>query len=159
MKKMDAIDVYNLFQKYLKKRGMQFAESEEDGEYGILLAWEGEDLSIPTKYIIEDDPKCIFAISPLPFSFSEDRRIEGAIATSIINYESRDGSFDYNIKTGNVCFRLCTCWEGCIVGEGLFKYLIDYVPGRVDEFNDKLLMVSTGIMSIEQFYQFVQSKE
>ena len=90
-------------------------------------------------------------MSPLPFKFSEDKRMDGAIATCVASFGLADGSFDYDISTGMVIFRMTATYRESKLGDGLFQYMISCASVMVDEFNDKFLAIDKGMLSIGDF--------
>ena len=74
-----------------------------------------------------------------------------AIATCVAFFGLADASFDFDIATGDITFRLNASFRDSRIGDGLFDYLIGVSSYSVDEYNDKFLAVSKGIMSINDF--------
>ena len=74
-----------------------------------------------------------------------------AIAVSAINNVLVNGCFDYIIADGHMFFRMTNSFIESQLGADLFKYLLYCSCQTIDEYNDKLLMVAKGMISIEQF--------
>ena len=87
----------------------------------------------------------------LPFTFGEDKRLEGAIALNQINYTLVDGSFDYNYEDGRVIFRLTSSYRESLISKELFGYMIACLAVTVDKYNDKLLVLAKGGTTLEDF--------
>lgn len=113
----------------------------------------GED--IPMEFVVYVDPEkeLIRILSQLPFSFSEEKRVEGAIATCQATYKLTDGSFDYDFNTGKIYFRLTTSFRGSLISKELISFLIGYSCYVVDEYNDQFLMIDKGMLTIEDFFK------
>ena len=80
---------------------------------------------------------------------------EGAVAVCAANDGICDGSFDYNIRTGQITFRLTTSFCGeTVLGEELFEYMIFVASATVDKYNDKFYLLAQGGMSLSQFIEF-----
>ena len=45
-----------------------------------------------------------------------------------------------------------------MLGEELFNYMVMLAAGTVDDYNDKFLMISKGMWSIEDFLKWEQEK-
>jgi len=82
---------------------------------------------------------------------SEDKRMEGAIATCVASFGMADGSFDYDLAVGRIVFRMTASFRESVIGEGLFQYMISCACAMVDEYNDKFLAIDKGLMSINDF--------
>ena len=89
--------------------------------------------------------------SALPLAFEEPIRQVGAIAVSSANNRLADGSFDYNIKDGAVFFRMSASYRESKIGKELLEYMIRCSSMTVDRYNDKLLMLSRGILTLDDF--------
>ena len=90
-------------------------------------------------------------ISFLPFNMSKEKIVEGAIATSLVNYYLSDGSFDFNLADGSIVFKLTSSFRDSLISEKLFEYMIDLSCVTVDKYNDQFLMMDKGKLSIEDF--------
>lgn len=112
----------------------------------------GEDIPMRFVAFIDVDRQLIRVISVLPFKFAEDKRVEGAIATCQANYKIADGSFDYNFDDGTVVFRMTTSFRDSLISEDLIGYMIQFSCLIVDKYNDRFLMISKGLLKIEDFF-------
>ncbi len=144
-----AVAVFEEFCKVLDSRNWHYKRDDE--KLKIDLEIRGDDLTMDIYASIDEKQQRIYVLSHLPFSFPEDKRLDGAIAATVINYNLVDGSFDYNMQNGRMVFRMTNSFKGCEVGPELFDYIIDCLLYTVDEYNDKFFMVSMGAMSIEDF--------
>ncbi len=90
-------------------------------------------------------------LSHLPFTISEDKRLDAAIAVSIVNNELVDGCFDYDIAEGKISCRLTASFRESTIGDGLFEYLIIRYNLTVDKYNDRFLALCKGVISLDEF--------
>ncbi len=125
-------------------------EKEEDNllvHFGV----SGDDL--PMKFVIfaDVDRQMIRLLSPLSFKMEEDKRVEGAVAVCMASYGMADGSFDYDVSDGTISFRMTESFKGCLLGEGVFQYMISCACAMVDNYNDKFLALSKGVIGIDDF--------
>ncbi len=111
----------------------------------------GDDIPMEFIMAVDEERDLVRMLSRLPFSFSEERRVEGAIATCQINYVLADGSFDYDISKGTVYFRLTTSYKGSLISTNVLRYMVECACYTVDKYNDKLLMIEKGMLPIEDF--------
>ena len=131
---------------------------QDDNEMCIDFGVNGDDLHMDFHVSIDAERQLVRLISRLPFRFPKEKIIDGALATSIANYVvCADGSFDFNVLNGDVIFRMTTSYRSSVIASSALVYLVNYACWAVDKVNDKLLLVSNGIMSVEQFREFVKS--
>lgn len=130
---------------------MEWHYKKDEEKMTVFLEVNGDD--IPMEFIIQCDAErqLIRILSFLPFKFSENKRVEGAIVTSYVNYLLADGSFDYNVADGTIVFRMTSSFRESLVGDELFKYMIHVACITVDKYNDKFLMISKGMLSFDDF--------
>ena len=123
----------------------------EEDNLLVHFGVNGDDL--PMKFIIfvDVDRQMIRLLSPLSFKMSEDKRVEGAVAVCMATYGMADGSFDYDISDGSISFRMTESFRNCSLGEGVIQYLISCACAMVDQYNDKFLALSKGMISITDF--------
>lgn len=143
--------IYSTMVQALNKKEWKFEGKEE--ELVITSGYQGED--IPIRFFLRVDPKrqVIQFISPLPFDMAEDKRVDGAIAVCVANYGLVNGSFDYDLNDGEIRFRLTTSYCGCDIGEEFFMDMLATALLTTDQYNDKFLMLSKGVMTIQQFIE------
>ena len=79
------------------------------------------------------------------------------IAINIANYNFIDGSFDYNIKNGNILFRMTQSYIGMPLSSDVHDYMLHILTSTVDEYNDKFMKIAEGTMTIEEFIQSDES--
>ncbi len=142
-------DVYKMLCSFLDKYQWHYEKEEENGivRYGV----NGEDL--PMTFIIEVDKEkeLLRLVSPFPFIIEENKRVEGAIITSYANYKIANGCFQYNYSQGNILFTMTSCFQGSFISEPFLYYFIIYSLNVVEHYNDKFMMVSKGLLSVEDF--------
>ena len=54
----------------------------------------------------------------------EDKRVDGAIAVCVANNGLNDGCFDYDVRDGEIRFRLTSSYRESTPGTALFEYMI-----------------------------------
>jgi hypothetical protein len=144
-----AKEVYNNFCNTLDKREWSYKTNAED--MTIFFSVSGDDIPMDFLVRVDAETQLLRVTSPLPFTVPENKRIDMAVATCDATSSLLDGSFDFDLTEGKIYFRLTASFRETDVGEGLFEYLVGYSGFAVDEYNDKLLAISKGIMSIEDF--------
>ena len=124
---------------------------KNDEKLRIDFSVKGDDLPMSFIMLIDVDRQLVRLMSFLPFNFPEDKRLEGAIATSFVNYKLADGSFDYDITDGETSFRLTSSFRNSLISESLLRYMVQCAIYTVDKYNDKLFMIAKGMLSLENF--------
>lgn len=146
-----AQEVFRGLCKIFDDRGWKYDKDEE--KLKIESGTRGDDLPIPFNIYVDAKRQMLSLISHLPFEIPEDKRLEIAIAVSAINYKLLDGCFDYNIGSGNLFFRMNNSIMESDIGEDLLVYLAFYSFQVIDKYNDTLLLLAKGKISIDQFLQ------
>lgn len=146
---MTAQQVYATMCQALDERNWKYSRFEED--LVVSFGVNGDDLPMNFVLQVDEERQVIRLMSGLPFKMPEDKRVEGAIAAIVASYGMVDGSFDYDLQSGSVLYRMTASFRGSRVGTGLFAYLIDCACAMVDRYNDKFLAISKGILTIQDF--------
>lgn len=147
----DAKTVYNTLIKMLDAHEWKYQRHDED--FVITCGARGEDLPIDIILRVQPKPKVVQFISVLPCKMPEDKRVEGAIAVCAVNYGMIHGSFDYDLSDGEIRFRLTSSYLDSIIGEDMLYYMLMLGASTVNEYNDRFLMLSKGLITIEQFLE------
>lgn len=149
-KKMElAKQVYQTLCETIERKEWNFGKDEE--KLLVHFGVNGDDILMQFILIVDAERQLIRVMSPLPFKMSESKRMEGAIATCAASFGMADGSFDYDLSSGTIVFRMTASFRESLIGEGLFLYLISCSCAMVDKYNDKFLALDKGIMSITDF--------
>lgn len=144
-----AKNVYNSLCEMLDEKNVRYDKDQDDLIISFITG--GDD--IPMQFLVKVDAEreLIRVLSPIPVTFGEEKRVEGAIATCHATYTLADGSFDYDFQTGKVLFRLTSSYMDSLISKNLFEYMIIIAIHTVDKYNDKFFMLAKGQMSIEEF--------
>lgn len=111
----------------------------------------GDDLPIDITIHIDAGKSLIVLVSRMPFVAPEDKRMELAIAASVLNAKLGNGNLDYDIRTGKMFFRMTNSFFDCQPGTALFLYMLYSAWDIIDECNDKLLMLAKGMLTLDKF--------
>ena len=148
--------VYETICKTLDNRDWKYTRHDED--LTITCGARGEDLPMDIVIIVNPRAQVVSVISPMPFKIAEDKRVDGALAVCVANYGLINGSFDYDLSDGEIRFRLVSSFRESILSEELFNYMIMVSASTVDDYNDKFLMVSKGMLTVQQFVEWEQNR-
>lgn len=146
---MQALEVYKTLCEALDDKGWRYKKNEEKLE--IECGVQGEDLPMDIRVWANPDRGIITLLSHMPFVVPQDKRLDAAVAVSVANNILVDGCFDYDIKDGHLFFRMTNSFRESRIGKDLLDYMILCSLQTIDDFNDKFLMLSKGLMSIDQF--------
>ena len=141
--------VYSTLCATLDKQEWHYQKNDE--RLSIECGAQGEDLPMEITIKVDSERQLIMLLSHLPFVISEEKRLDVAIATSVVNNKLVDGSFDYNIADGHMFFRMTSSFIESDVGKELFVYMLMVSCHTIDEYNDKFLMLEKGMIGIEKF--------
>lgn len=133
----------------LDKNNWDYSKDEE--ELSVSCSARGNDLSMELRIDVDAERMLVIVISHLPFVIKEDKRLDVAIAISAINNMLVDGCFDYEISSGHIFFRMTNSIIESTLGADAFEYLLFCSCQTIDAYNDKILMIAKGLISIEQF--------
>ena len=129
--------------------GIDWKYQKDDEKKIVKFGVNGNDFEMNFLWLVDEERQLIRIISTLPFKMSEEKRVEGAVLTSYINYKTVNGSFDFDITDGTIMFRMAQSFWGSILGDDVFGYLNHCSIQTVEEYNDMLFMLSKGMMSVE----------
>ena len=143
--------IYDTMVKALNAKEWHFDEKPED--LTIVSGYTGDDL--PIRFIIHIDEKreAIRFLSPMPFTFPEDKRIDAAVAVCVANDGMVNGSFDLDLDDGQVSFRLTTSYCGCEIGEDFFMDMMGTALTTADHYNDRFFALAKGLITLQKFIE------
>lgn len=124
---------------------------KDDEKLVVHFGVSGDDIPMNMLLIVDIQRQLVRLMSPMPFKFSEEKRIDGALATCAATYTLADGSFDYDVQSGVIMFRMTASFHESEIGEGLFQYMIDCSCAIVDMYNDKFFAIDKGLLSVSDF--------
>jgi len=148
--------VYATLRTVLEQR--DFPAQYDDEELVAYFKGTGEDMPMEFFFRVNAKSGIVTVFSKLPFSFPEERRTEGALGTLMLNDTFPFGCFDYNVFDGGVRFRGALCFRDSVLSESALDWLVGCAIAVVEEFNDKLLALSTGILDLDAFAKHINPK-
>ena len=154
-KLQNAIDVHGTFCRVLDRRNWKYTKNEE--KLSIDFGARGDDLLMDFKVRVDAQMELVMLVSHMPFVVSEDKRLEVALAVSAVNNRLVDGCFDYDLMSGNIFFRMTSSYIGSSLSRDVFDYMISCACYTIDEYNDKLLLLTKGMTTLEQFLSDVKN--
>lgn len=147
-----AQSVYETMCRSLENRDWKFTRHDED--LTVSCTVRGDDIPMDMVFIVNPRAQVVSLYSVMPFKIEEDKRMEAALAVCAANYGLVNGTFDYDLSDGEIRFRVVSSYRESILGEEVFNYMLVIASGTVDEYNDKFLMLSKGMLSVQQFMEW-----
>jgi hypothetical protein len=144
----DAMATYEALCEALDNRKWKYTKEEKD----LLVRFDvaGDDLQMSFLMMVDADRRLVRMMSWLPFKATKNPD-DVSCAILQANYRMVAGSFDFNYKDGSIAYRLTASYQGAILGEGAFNYLVNCAANTVDDYNDEFLMLEKGEITLEQF--------
>lgn len=146
-----ALQVYEMIKKHLSDHDFKFDTHDDD--LVITLTVHGEDLPQPTIIRVDEEREVIHVLSPIPSHIPEDKRIDAAVAVSVANYGLVNGSFDFDMRDGEIRYRVTQGFMGIEVSDELIRYILAVVFKTTDDYNDKFFMLGKGLISLDKFIE------
>lgn len=128
--------------------------NRDDENQVITCNVKGDDLTIKIFFRVMTNQNTMYVLSEMPFSIKEDKRMEMCVATTIANNTMLNGSFELNIETGYLGFKVLCPFDGMTPTTEVCKHLIGLTCNMTDIYNDKFLAVANGGMTLNQFKEF-----
>lgn len=146
-----AREVYHTLLKMLDARDWKYDRNDE--KLLIKSGVSGEDLPVEFVMFVRPKNQVVQFISSLPFKIPEDKRVDAALAVCVANYNLIHGSFDYDIRDGEISFRLTSSYRDSKIGEEMLEYMMMVAASTTDNYNDKFFMISKGVLTIQEFME------
>lgn len=137
--------------------GMKLKYTEHPDDLVITCAARGDDIPMEIIARVDVDRSNVKLRSLLPFTVSQDKRVDFAIALATINTVLVNGCFEFDLTSGKVIFRITTSTVEDVISEAAVEYMFLATFAIVDEYNDKLLMLEKGLISLEKFLAVLQN--
>lgn len=112
---------------------------------------KGDDLPMELTIKVDEERSLVRLISLLPFSIPEDKRLDVVVAISALNNALVDGCFDLDLGDGALFYRMTNSYMDSELGEEVFEYLLYSSCQIIDEYNDRFLMLSKGMISLQDW--------
>lgn len=146
-----ALEVYDSIINMLDNCDWKYDKDEEDLLVRLSIGGEGLEM----KFLILVKPKndVVTYISPLPFKVPENKRNEVAVAVCVANYGLVSGGFDFDIRDGEIRYRITQSYLKSSLSEELLEKCLLTEAATVRSYMNKFFMLSQGMMTLEQFIE------
>ena len=128
----------------------QWAHKKDEEKMSITFTMRGDDIPMDFKIIVTT-PGLVKLFSWLPFKMSKEKTIETVMAINAINCRLVNGNFELDFEDNTVLFRVTQAYRDNPLGKEEFLYMVVISTKTVDDYNDKLLMLSKGTLTLEAF--------
>ncbi len=156
-KLVQAKKIYEQFCAVLEKEGWHY--NRHDDKLTITCGARGKSLNMDMYILVDADRYVITLFSPLPFKMAEDKRVDGAMAVAMANYGMTSGSFDYDLSDGEIRYRMTQSFRNSRLDDELLLAMLYTTCATVDQYNDKLLCISTGVMDMDAFIDWEYKRD
>ncbi len=144
-----AVEIFQSFCAFLDSNEWKY--DKDEGDLSITIRAIGDSLPIDFIIQIDKDRDLIKLLSPFVYKIPDEKRMELAIATCIATNRLADGSFDLDMESGRIFFRMNVCYAGSKIGEGLFSYMIGCSMATIDAYCGKMFALGKGYLSLDDF--------
>ncbi len=152
-RKVAANAAYDMLCNTLDSAGWNYDKNTEKKTVSTGMA--SEDLNIMFGIQVSEERQLITLDSGLPFTVPEEHRLNMAVGINEVNRRLMEGMFKFNFKTGNLYFRITASFENSPLSEKDILHMLLYSGKTVDTYNDKIFLLSKGVLSVEQFFEAV----
>jgi hypothetical protein len=87
----------------------------------------------------------------------EEKLVEGALAVNVINTSIINGVFEIDLSTGTIYFRLVNSFRDSLISQEVYNYVLGCSCVTVDKFNDKLVALADGKLTLGELYNYAQT--
>ena len=144
-----AKSVYQTIASALDNKEWKYQSDRDNLRFHI--SFSTDDLDVKIIIAVDAERDLVRLISILPFTFPEDKRVEGALAATIANHGMIHGSFDFDLGDGQMLFKLTNSYKGGPIDDETVHYLLGIAVGTIDKYDDQFLAIAKGYMSISDF--------
>ncbi len=138
---------------------MKWKYKSDEQNLVVCTSAIGKDLEISLRMVVDAERQVFYVKSPMPYKIEESARDVVGNALHIANFSMLNGCFEFDRTDGYVGFKIVMPFAGCEVSEEMCHYMVILTCQMVDKFNDKILAVAKGEMTLEQFKTFAENRQ
>ena len=128
--------VYGSLLNIVRKNKYDFDDDEEIMTENIDV--KREKSFIPFTITVDAERQLIRLYSPLDVQIDENNRFEACVNICRCSCELDMGSFDYDLYSGSIEFRMATSFNGSLISDKQIENMISYTCGVVKKYTDRL---------------------
>lgn len=150
-------EVFATLCRALDQEEWHYEKNEE--ELTVECGAKGDDFPIELKIKVDSTRYLVLVASSLAFTIPEEKRFDLAVASTYVNERLVNGSFDMNLGSGSMHFRMANSFIGCDISEDVFLYMIYTTCNTVDQYNDRFFLLCKNMITLEQFLEKANENE
>lgn len=158
-KEEQALRAITVIENTLKEEIEWSYRKDEDDPLVIYTGVTGSDLPMPMIIRVYEDNLSASILSEVKVEANEDNVMELMVALCIINNSLTVGNFDFHLENDTVWYRVSTYFQDTEFSTAAALYLVSATVSCVEEYNDKILLLSKGLMTLKELYEFVNHGE
>ncbi|WP_418818240.1 hypothetical protein [Pseudoruminococcus massiliensis] len=128
--------VYGSLLNIVRKNKYDFDDDEEIMTVNFDVKREKN--FIPFTITVDAERQLIRLYSPLDVQIDENNRFEACVNICRCSCELDMGSFDYDLYSGSIEFRMATSFNGSLISDKQIENMISYTCGVVKKYTDRL---------------------
>ena len=140
----DMLDMFNA-------EGLDFYQYDDD--FTVKIGIRGDDMSFEFLMFLTPEKELIRFMTILPFRVPKESLIDVAIAINVANFGLINGAFEYNIDADEIRFKFVQSYSGVDDCSELLRYVLYTAISTVNAYNSKLLAISKGYITINDFIE------
>lgn len=152
-----AQQVYNTLCQTLEDIGYHYQQKED--ELSVHFEVHGEGLPMELTISVDADRDLVRLLSFLPFKVAENRLSEIAVGVCKINDILINGNFDLGLERGRLTFRMVQSYRESLLDIEVFKYMIFVSLNTIDEYSEKLYLLSRGKITLDELEDEEEEEE
>lgn len=136
-------ETFNALLQAVSDNGWVCIKNEENltVQYGVT----GEAVQMNFYIMLDDQKQLAILVCKLPLTFGVGNRVDGAVATSAINYELIDGNFAYDFPNGLCHFKQTLCYRDSAISPKAFEFMLNYSVRVIEKYYKRLYRISLGL--------------
>lgn len=140
---------FSTFCKTLDELEIHYEKNENN--FSIHCVVQVDNLPIIIDVTVDSERQLVLLVSHFSFVTPEDKRVGMTLAVSSVNNMLVHGSFDFDIKSGHMFFRMANSFYESKLGYDAFKYIVFCSCQTINEYSNDFLKLSNGSLSLEEF--------
>ena len=124
----------------------------DDEKLSLEMSVKGDDLSFDLNVNVDAERSVVSILSKFNITLQDSSaKANMGVAISAVNNAIVNGMFDYNCVSGKIVFRMVNSYLGSIISKEVYKYMLYVACSTIDQYNDKLILLSSGSLSLDEF--------
>jgi hypothetical protein len=132
----------------------EFRYQTDRGSDGSLVAFGGcrcKAFATTVIAVVRPQLWLVSFLAKVPCTVPENRRFETAAAVAQANYNRYEGNFDYNLRTGDISWRLSSNYYGCEPDVEHYRMLLAKTATVLEDIGGPLAAVGEGRITLAEF--------